>query len=217
MIAAEAAEALELSHRHEGPIDIVVTDMGMPHLDDVAFYAGQKISTMPISHNRPDVLHEMERVSRQPEFLPCPFTPEDLTKPCEQIVGEMTQHTILIIEDDAFVRNVLVPMLTLKGYRVLKADSAIKALEVSKTYEGIIDLLVVDHRLKAMTGREVAEKICGTRPGLKVLQISGYSLEILKRDNAVIPGAEFLAKPFTANVFMRKITILLKPFTMTAS
>ena len=129
----------------------------------------------------------------------------------------MTQHTILIVEDEALVRNVLVTMLTLKGYRVLEADSATEALELSEAYEGIIDLLVADHSLKTMTGREVAEKICRARPGLKVLHISGYSLEMLKRDNAIIPGAEFLAKPFTLRVFVTKVKTLLNSLTMSAS
>jgi len=117
--------------------------------------------------------------------------------------------TILIVEDEAIVRNVMVTVLAREDYRVLEADSATEALVVSNTFRGMIDLLIADHTLKAMTGRQVADKICESRPRLKILFISGYPLEALEEAGEIIPGADFLAKPFLPTVLVQKVRDIL--------
>jgi DNA-binding response OmpR family regulator len=99
--------------------------------------------------------------------------------------------------------------LVREDYRVFEADSAAEALEVSQTFPGTIDLLIADHTLKTMTGRQVAEQIRQSRPGLKVLHISGLSLEILEQDGGLMPGAEFLAKPFSPKALVKKVDQML--------
>jgi len=128
----------------------------------------------------------------------------------------MRSPTILIVEDEAVVRNVMVTVLVHGDYRVLEADSAAEALEVSSTYEGVIDLLVADHTLKTMTGRQLAEKICQTRPGLRVLQISGYAQKKLEEGEAKA-GADFLEKPFSPKALLEKVReILNRPRAQTS-
>jgi len=100
----------------------------------------------------------------------------------------------------------MVSVLAREDYRVLEADSATEALEVSNTFRGIIDLLIADHALKAMKGRQVADKICESRPRLKILFISGYPLE---EAGGIIPGADFLAKPFLPTVLVQKVRDIL--------
>jgi len=117
--------------------------------------------------------------------------------------------TILVVEDEPIVRNIIMKSLVREDYRVLEADSAAEALEVSQTFSGTIDLLIADHTLKTMTGRQVAEQIRQDRPGLKVLHISGLSLEKLEQDGGVIPGAEFLAKPFSPKTLVNKVDQIL--------
>jgi DNA-binding NtrC family response regulator len=128
----------------------------------------------------------------------------------------MRSPTILIVEDDAVVRNVMVTVLAREDYRVFEADCAAEALEVSNTFEGLIDLLIADHILKTMTGRQLAEKICRARPGLKVLQISGYAQERLEeRDTRA--AADFLAKPFLPEALIQKVReILNRPRAQTS-
>jgi DNA-binding response OmpR family regulator len=99
--------------------------------------------------------------------------------------------------------------LVREDYRVLEADSAAEALEISQTFPGPIDLLIADHTLKTMTGRQVAEQIRQSRPGLKVLHISGFSLEKLEQDGGLMPGAEFLAKPFSPKTLVEKVDQML--------
>ena len=117
--------------------------------------------------------------------------------------------TILVVEDEPIVRNIIMKSLVREDYRVLEADSAAEALEVSQTFSGTIDLLIADHTLKTMTGRQVAEQIRQSRPGLKVLHISGLSLEKLAQDGGLIPGADFLAKPFSPKTLVEKVDQIL--------
>ena len=61
-----------------------------------------------------------------------------------------------------------------------------------------------------MNGREVADNISRARPDMKVLHISGHTLEKLISENGIMPGAEFLAKPFPASTFVRKVRAMLE-------
>lgn len=123
----------------------------------------------------------------------------------------MRSRTILVVEDEAVVRNVLMAVLVREDYRVLEADSAAEALEVSSNFEGVIDLLIADHTLKTMTGRQVAETIRQQRPDLRVLQISGHHIDKLAEDGGLLAGAGFLAKPFLPKVLLEQVRELLNP------
>jgi two-component system cell cycle sensor histidine kinase/response regulator CckA len=117
----------------------------------------------------------------------------------------MSPLTILIADDEPIVRNLIVNVLVRDRHSVLEADSAEEALEIAYSFKSAIDLLIADHALKTMTGREVAEKICRLRPGLKVLHISGFSMQIIQQDGGIIPGAAFLAKPFKSTELIKII------------
>jgi two-component system cell cycle sensor histidine kinase/response regulator CckA len=121
----------------------------------------------------------------------------------------MRSETILIVEDEAVVRNVMVTALVRENYRVLEADSAAEALEVSNTFEGVIDLLIADHTLKTMTGPQLAEKICQARPGMRVLRVSGYPQKMLEEGEAK-PSFDFLEKPFLPKALIEKVREILK-------
>ena len=103
------------------------------------------------------------------------------------------------------------------GYELLEADSAAEAIQLSDTFEKPIDLLIADHTLKTMTGKQVAEQICRSRPLMKVLQISGYSLEIITEEDGLAAGAEFLPKPFTYQELARRVRLLIGTPEITAS
>jgi CheY-like chemotaxis protein len=123
--------------------------------------------------------------------------------------GSHHELTILVVEDEPIVRNLMVKVLGRAHYRILEADSAAEALEVSDTFGGIIDLLITDHALKAMTGRQVAEKIKQSRAGLKIIHMSGYPIETLEEQGGLTPGAEFLAKPFLPQALIEKVKCAL--------
>jgi len=115
------------------------------------------------------------------------------------------RRTILVADDEPIVRNVMASILTHANYRVLEADSAAEALTVSTAFEDVIDLLITDHILKTLTGRQLAERMLQDRPDLKVLHVSGHSQERLAEEGGIMPGAEFLPKPFTAQMLKEKV------------
>jgi CheY-like chemotaxis protein len=117
--------------------------------------------------------------------------------------------TILVVEDESVVRNLMVKVLVCEDYRVLEADSAAEALEVSDTFDGTIDLLIADHTLQNMTGRQMAEQMRQSRPTLQVLHISGYPSETLEQEGGLIPGAYFLLKPFLPKHLAQKVSQIL--------
>lgn len=120
-----------------------------------------------------------------------------------------TMTTILVVEDEPVVRNFVVKVLATENYRVFEADNAAEALEVSERFEQI-DLIITDHALKTMTGRELAEHPCVSRPNLKVLQISGYPMEYLVREGLMTLNTPFLGKPFVRTQLLAAVDQLLR-------
>src|SRR5947209_757480 len=103
--------------------------------------------------------------------------------------------TVLVAEDNVMVRNILVITLLRENYNVLEADTGAEALELSRSFDGTIDLLVADQFLRTMRVGELFHQLRLSRPGLRVLQLSGRPLSLLISDQDLIPGADFLQKP----------------------
>lgn len=104
--------------------------------------------------------------------------------------------TILIVDDDSTVRDVMVRFLMREGFIVLEAHDARSALEVARTQVGPLDLLVTDVMMPKVKGTELAEWICAMRPETEVLLVSGY-MDSPKIQEWVDRDADiFLAKPF---------------------
>ena len=105
-------------------------------------------------------------------------------------------ETILMVEDDPDLANLMRDVLGSLGYMVLDARSAGEAAELSGGFTDPIDLLVTDVSLPDLSGRELADSLRKPRPGLPVLYISGFPPSVDASD-APQPGAAFLAKPFS--------------------
>ena len=84
-------------------------------------------------------------------------------------------ETILLVEDEDGVRSLVVAVLQSKGYNLMEASTADQALRLSAQHAGKIDLLLTDVILPQMTGRELSERLQATRPGTKILFMSGYT------------------------------------------
>ncbi|MBA3317734.1 MAG: response regulator [Gemmatimonadales bacterium] len=114
-------------------------------------------------------------------------------------------ETVLVVEDEDGVRELLRQILVEHGHAVLTARHGRDALLVAERYERPIDLLVTDVVMPEMGGGELVERLTARRPDLKVLYISGYTNdEVLRRG---VPGSEtnFLQKPFTADSLMQQV------------
>jgi len=107
------------------------------------------------------------------------------------------KETILVVEDEGPVRELVCNLLEGYGYTVMPAESGSKALQLWQQSNGRIDLVLTDLVMPdRMSGRELAERFWADRPGLKVIFTSGYSEDVIGRDFVVRPGSNFLQKPY---------------------
>ncbi|HEX9999082.1 MAG TPA: ATP-binding protein [Actinoplanes sp.] len=108
-------------------------------------------------------------------------------------------ETLLVVEDEAALRDVAGRILSGAGYRVLSADGGPQALELAARHDGTIDLLVSDVVMPGMLGKELAERLTHVRPDTRVLYMSGYAQPVLHSKGTLDPGVALLEKPFTAD------------------
>ncbi|MCU1233817.1 MAG: sensor hybrid histidine kinase [Candidatus Solibacter sp.] len=113
--------------------------------------------------------------------------------------------TILLVEDDATVQQLVSAMLKSSGYRVIATATPSEALRICSEFSTHIDLLLTDMVLPDGDGGEIAENAVALRPGLKVLYMSGYTEHPMLCGPNFDSNAPFLQKPFTKAALMAKI------------
>lgn len=123
--------------------------------------------------------------------------------------------TILLVEDEAAVRNLAVRVLRRTGYLVLEAGDGDEALRVVAAHAGVIDLLISDLIMPGVDGPTLAATLGRDRPDMRVLLMSGYMEEDLA-SRGVGPDAAFLGKPFLPDDLLARVRALL-PRPNTAS
>jgi two-component system cell cycle sensor histidine kinase/response regulator CckA len=114
-------------------------------------------------------------------------------------------ETVLLVEDEAPVREVMTEQLQSLGYRVLACPSGESALTSAHAHAGAIDLLVTDLVMPGMNGRELARRLEASRPGLKVVFTSGYGEEVVARHGVLEPGVRFVEKPYTLRALAQRL------------
>ncbi|MCS3840786.1 CheY-like chemotaxis protein [Pseudomonas sp. JAI111] len=120
----------------------------------------------------------------------------------------MTSHPsiILVVEDDAIVRMLIVDVLEELEYTVLEADGSEKALEFLNDEDQYIDLMMTDVGLPVMDGRELATQARMLRPELPILFASGYA------ENIDVPeGMQVIGKPFSIDQLRDKVKSMVSP------
>jgi len=106
-------------------------------------------------------------------------------------------ETVLVVEDEAALREVTRRILARNGYQVITAASGPEALEIARNYQGEIHLLVTDVVMPHMLGKEVAEQVLLIKPGTEVLYMSGYARPVLASQGRLEPGVALVEKPFS--------------------
>lgn len=119
-------------------------------------------------------------------------------------------ETILVAEDQPHLLALSSHFLEKLGYRVLPAENAEQAIEISRNYENTIDLLLTDIVMPATNGRELARKLKAARPEMKVLYVSGYAEEAGSDPDFPAPGESFLEKPFQLDELAHKVRQVLQ-------
>jgi signal transduction histidine kinase len=116
------------------------------------------------------------------------------------------KETILLVEDEAALLRMSTKALTLFGYQVVPAANGQEALDLWEQHRDAIDLVVTDMRMpKGISGLELAEKLLKSKPSLKVIIMSGYSMEIAQKSTEGAAGYTFLTKPFSLKILSQTI------------
>jgi two-component system sensor histidine kinase EvgS len=118
-------------------------------------------------------------------------------------------ETILVVEDDPGVQNLVRQVLSTGGYSVLVASNGEEAVRLSREREEPIHLLVTDVVMPGMSGRVLANRIVGQRPRVKVLYMSGYTDDAIGQHGVLEEGIELIEKPFSPAVFAKKVRKVL--------
>jgi PAS domain S-box-containing protein len=118
-------------------------------------------------------------------------------------------ETVLVVDDEPLVRAVARRLLMKKGYRVLEAENGAEALRICEESVPSIDLVVTDLVMPEMGGRELAAELHARHAGVRILFMSGYTEDAALRTSVLQVGQAFLAKPFTADEFARKVREVL--------
>jgi two-component system, cell cycle sensor histidine kinase and response regulator CckA len=116
-------------------------------------------------------------------------------------------ETILLVEDEAALRNVCRVYLESKGYAVLEAGNAKEAMKICQSYDRTIHVLITDIVMPGVGGLELAKFALELRPALSVVLVSGYTDRSLDRE--AIRYAKFLQKPFSFDALARTVRSLL--------
>jgi len=118
-------------------------------------------------------------------------------------------ETLLLVEDEAQVRQIAQQILATLGYEVLTAENGEQALTIAKNYEHEIHLMVTDVVMPVMGGRELVEHLARIRPETAVVYMSGYTDDAIVRHGLMDEGLAFIQKPFTADALGRKVRQVL--------
>ena len=142
-------------------------------------------------------------------YLPC------IAEPTIKLTGAPkepeieSQYTILVVDDEQMMRELMAKALRNRGYRVLEAADGSEALQLLEDTPETINMLVTDVIMPRITGIELARRMRETRPDVTVLLVSGFSEEMFTGEVAKSQNLPLLKKPFRTNVFIDKVSEIL--------
>jgi len=118
-------------------------------------------------------------------------------------------ETVLLVEDEEVVRNLVREILEGNGYSVLEARDGAEALDLGRRFTAPIHLLVTDVVMPKMSGRELAERLLTLHKETRVLYMSGYTDGAIGQQGVLDPRTELLQKPFTFDALAHKVRKVL--------
>lgn len=123
--------------------------------------------------------------------------------------GEPAKPTILLVEDEQTLRELISEVLEYAGYEVLPCSHPNEGIEVSRRRAGSIDLLLTDLVLPGMNGREMSRRILERLPKLRVVYMSGYCEPMVMEGEQRDADFNYLQKPFSVRTLTKKLASVL--------
>jgi PAS domain S-box-containing protein len=118
-------------------------------------------------------------------------------------------ETVLIVEDEITILELSTTILEKKGYTILAASTPHEALDLVRSYQGVIHLVITDVIMPQMNGRTLLEQINCLCPGIKSLYMSGYTADIIAQQGVIEAGLQFIEKPFSVKGLCGKVREVL--------
>jgi len=130
--------------------------------------------------------------------------------PQTQPASKDKEYTILLVEDQEMVKDLVTEILEDEGFKVITAYNGLNALDVTNDYDDHIDLMLTDVIMPEMNGRELAVRMKVEKPQLKILFMSGYTGEEMRNRGVLEPGTNFIQKPFSPDSLVEKVKEVLQ-------
>jgi two-component system, cell cycle sensor histidine kinase and response regulator CckA len=159
------------------------------------------------------VYSEPGRGSTFKVYLPRVDEPEEQPSTHEAQKSRRGNETILLVEDEDAVRDLIETVLAEHGFAVLPARDPDHAEEVAAKFSGEIHLLLTDMVMPRRSGRELAKRIMARRPHIQVLYMSGYTDNVITSGGMLEKGLAFLQKPFSPATLVQKVQEVLRHTT----
>jgi two-component system cell cycle sensor histidine kinase/response regulator CckA len=128
---------------------------------------------------------------------------------CPAVALPVGSETILVVEDEVQVRELVQEILQAGGYTVLTAADGDEGLHLCTKYDGPIDLLLTDVVMPGLSGPAMAQCILPMRPTIKIVYMSGYASDAIGDHGILDSGTAFLQKPFTPDSLLGKVREML--------
>jgi PAS domain S-box-containing protein len=140
-----------------------------------------------------------------------PATSEAREQPVQKVehAEPHGRETVLVVDDETYIRRLVVESLQTCGYQLLEASSGEEALKISDACGGTIDLLLTDVIMTGMNGRELSDALKARRPSIKVLFMSGYTDNIIAHHGILDTGQVIIQKPISTRVLAHKVREVL--------
>ena len=211
--ASSGPEALELSHQHAGPIDLLVTDVIMPEMTGRELATRLRLSrpnikVLYVSGYTADVIGRAGVVDAEVAYLPKPFTPAQLSIKVREVLGQSkTAGRILVLDDDGAVRGMLQQALLDAGYQVMSAGDGREGMRLVATHP--FDLVLTDLIMPDREGIETIRDLRRDYPSIRIVAMSG-AMDAVYLKSAELLGAHVtLRKPIDCQDLLRIIRELL--------
>ncbi|RPJ06846.1 MAG: response regulator [Spirochaetaceae bacterium] len=158
----------------------------------------------------PDVDSEKTKGTAMRVYLPRFEEPLHIDEePVFMLERVQSNETVLLVEDEEFVRELADKVLSNAGYHVLSARGGKEALSIARKHSSLIHLLITDVVMPGMNGLELSRKIVSIKPEIKILYMSGYTDNVITKEETFYHEINYIQKPFTPEVFLEKVQDVL--------